>query len=106
MMIKNSKQWDRFFLCVMHMCQILLQNESLTTHNIYNFLGTILGKKEKQEQVGRNLGEYLASHIAPLPLVLGNLGESFEAVVAPVRAKVLLKSRWVECNTSAGVHHF
>lgn len=59
------------------MCRLLLQNGGLTTHNVYNFLGTLLGKKEKQEQVGRDLGEYLASHIAPLPQVLGNLGQNF-----------------------------
>lgn len=59
----------------MCMCQVPLQNGGLTTHKIYDFPGTILGetnKKGKQEQVGRDLGEYLANHIDPLPLVLGN----------------------------------
>lgn len=50
-------------------------------------------KKGKQEPVGRDLGEYLANHIAPLPLVLDNLGKIFEDVVAPVGAMVLLNSR-------------
>lgn len=53
-------------------------------------------KKGKQEQLGRDLEEYLANHIAPVPLVLGNLGKVFADAVAPVGVIVLLNSRYVE----------